>query len=317
MDGSPSSVRSMIGGLAARASIAGATGAPEGPLLRNPTWWLFIAAAIVAAIGVGGYVTGRLGAAATVFTNALALYLGFTVVHDGVHGVVHRDPRAGRVLATFWGFFLTFTFPFFRSIHLEHHARANDPERDPDCVTAQLPRVVVPFIGGLFIFASYQVHYFRRRLWRSRAELIEVVACDAFYLGIFAASLAGGWHTTLGVLWILPLTVTLLFLVFTFDYLPHQPHDSAEPHLSSRAYGGRLATAIFLGQNYHLIHHLWPRLPWYAYRGVFLEAAEPLRALGCRIGWRLESQKTSDDAASAATTPESAAVATLPGQVVV
>jgi beta-carotene hydroxylase len=255
-------------------------------LLRNPTVLLFLAALLLCAVGVFGDLQG-LPAAAVVVINALGLYLGFTVLHDAVHSVAHRRPRAGRFLGTVTGFLLTFTYPFFRAVHLRHHAHANDHDRDPDAVTAGLPPLLAPFLGGMAVYASYQYNFFRRRMWRSRAELAEVVACDAFYLGILVAALAGGWLRQLLVLWVGPLFLTLHFLVYTFDYLPHYPHDSTERYYSARAYGGWLAAAVHLNQNFHLIHHIWPRIPWFHYRRANLQTRPALAARGCRITWRV------------------------------
>jgi len=40
-----------------------------------------------------------------------------------------------------------------------------------------------------------------------------------------------------------------------------------------------------LGQNYHLIHHLWTTIPWYRYQRVFRAIRPELEARGSRIGW--------------------------------
>ena len=253
-------------------------------LLRNPTVLLFLTALLLCAAGVVGDSKG-LPAVDVVAINSLGLYLAFTVLHDAVHNVAHRRPRAGRLLGTVAGFLLTFTYPFFRAVHLRHHAHANDRERDPDAVTAGLPPLLAPFLGGMAVYASYHYHFFRRRMWRSRAELVEVVACDACYLGILVAALAGGWLRQLLVLWVGPLFLTLHFLVYTFDYLPHFPHDSTERLYSARAYGGWLAAAVHLNQNFHLIHHLWPRIPWFRYRRAYLRTRSALAARGCRVSW--------------------------------
>lgn len=269
-------------------------GAAAGPAWRNPTVWLFTGSLAVLTVGVAGYALGRLPPWATVLINSLGLYCGFTVLHDGVHGVAHPNRRAGAALARVWGFLLTFTFPFFRSIHLEHHAHTNDRRRDPDVITARLPAAVVPVVGGFVVFANYHWHYFRRRLWRRRREMVEVVACDAFYLGVLVASFAGGWTRDLMILWVGPLILTLLFLVLTFDFLPHRPHDTTDRRFNARAYGGPLVAALFWGQNYHLIHHLWPRIPWFRYRRVFCAMEEHLRSEGCRVGWKVTPLPATD-----------------------
>jgi fatty acid desaturase len=42
---------------------------------------------------------------------------------------------------------------------------------------------------------------------------------------------------------------------------------------------------LLLGQNYHLVHHLWTTIPWFRYRQVFAAIHPDLERRGCRIGW--------------------------------
>ena len=264
-------------------------GPPSADLVCNPTVLLFLAALLVCTFGTFGYASGILGDVAVVLVNSLGLYLGFTVLHDAVHGIAHRRPWVGRMLGTVTGFFLTFNFPFFRAIHLRHHAHTNDRARDLDAVTARLSPMPALLFGGTAVHLSYHSRFFRQRLWKSRAELAEVVACKALHLGILAAAIAGGWLRELLVLYLVPLVLTLHILVFTFDYLPHYPHDSTDRLYSSRAYGGLIMAVLHLNQNFHLIHHLWPRIPWFRYRRAYLETRSALAARGCRVSWRVTS----------------------------
>jgi len=36
-----------------------------------------------------------------------------------------------------------------------------------------------------------------------------------------------------------------------------------------------------MGQNYHLIHHLWPSIPWYNYQPAYYATKPLLDAKGC------------------------------------
>ncbi len=42
----------------------------------------------------------------------------------------------------------------------------------------------------------------------------------------------------------------------------------------------RWLDAPMLGQNLHLLHHLFPSIPWYRYRPAWDEAAEGIRGEG-------------------------------------
>jgi beta-carotene hydroxylase len=276
----PPEAHGTLGALGARWA-----GPSSAALAGNPTVWLFALALALDLTGVVGYSTSLLPPALVVVVISMGLYVGFTVLHDAVHGVAHADSRVARVMGTVTGFLLTFTYPFFLRVHRQHHGHANDSGRDPDGILGAVPLLIAPFVGGAAIFTSYHANYFRRHWWRSAGELIEVAACDAFYLGILAGAILGGWLTQLMILWVGPLIVTLHVLVFTFDFLPHFPHDSTDRRFNARAYGGRMVALLHLNQNYHMIHHLWPRIPWFRYREAYLATRPTLHALGCRVSW--------------------------------
>jgi beta-carotene hydroxylase len=99
---------------------------------------------------------------------------------------------------------------------------------------------------------------------------------DLALLAVVAAAVAGGWFVPLAVLWLLPAALALVFLAFAFDFLPHYPYDTAARYYDTRIYPGRLLNVVLLGQNYHLIHHLWTTIPWYRYQHVYGELAPRL-----------------------------------------
>jgi beta-carotene hydroxylase len=263
-------------------------GATRASAWANPTVWLFVAGYGLLAAGSVGYLAGALPAALVVPVNAIAIYLCFTVMHEGVHRVAHRNPRWNDALARLSALPLTFTFPMFRAVHNEHHAHTNDGARDPDYIVARSPRWAAPlwFVG---VIVEYRLHFYGRKLWRSRADLFEGIAMDALLAGVLLAALATGNLGTLFVVWLGPALLAVLVLAFAFDFLPHYPYDTAERGYDTRIYPGAILNAVLLGQNYHLIHHLWTTIPWYRYRGVFAQIGPELRANGCRIGWRVAS----------------------------
>lgn len=254
-----------------------------GPLYRHPTTWLFIGSALTVSTGVYVYLSETLPIFISVMTITLGLYYGFTVLHDGVHGAIKKNSFFATLMPHIWGFLLTFSFPFFQGVHIQHHAHTNIKGQDPDYVLSSLSKISGILLGGIWIYCSYQYHFFSRRLWRNRWALFEVVACDIFYLGILAYAIYDGWAMDLFLLWILPLIITLYLLVYTFDYLPHFPHHSSERLHCARAYGGKLLSAWMCAQNYHLVHHLWPAIPWYRYRKAFKQVYPELKRLGCQV----------------------------------
>ena len=66
-----------------------------------------------------------------------------------------------------------------------------------------------------------------------------------------------------------------------FDYLPHRPFKETNRWKNARVYPGKVLNVLILGQNYHLIHHLWPSIPWYKYQSAYYAAKPILDAKGC------------------------------------
>jgi beta-carotene hydroxylase len=261
-------------------------GAPTGTL-KNPTFWLFVVAMGVLAAGITGYLLGQLPVAATIAINATAIYLLFTVMHDSMHRTAHESRFVNDLLGRLSALPLTVTMPLFRAVHYEHHSHTNDPERDPDLIVNRGPRWALPF-WCLGIVVEYRRHYFGRRMWRDRSDLIEAIAMECLLLGAIVLAAATGTFATLAIVWLVPAVIAVVALALCFDFLPHYPYESKERYLDTRIYPGRLLNALLLGQNYHLIHHLWTTIPWYRYQRVFGEVESELVERGARIEWREE-----------------------------
>jgi beta-carotene hydroxylase len=261
-------------------------GASRARGLGNPTAALLAGALVVLAGGTAAYLSGRLAWPVVVAINAIAIYVVFTPLHEAVHGVAHSSKRMNAALGRLAGWTLGVSFPYFRAVHLEHHSHTNDPARDPDLVVARRPRALVA-LWCMAIEASYRRHFFGRRLWRDRRDLVEALAFEAVMLGLLVASIVWGWWRPLVVCWLAPAFVALVSLAFLFDFLPHYPFDSRARYFDTRIYPGRTLNVLLLGQNHHLIHHLWTTIPWWRYQGVFRTIRDDLVARGARIGWRV------------------------------
>jgi len=265
-------------------------GAPSGTL-SNPTIWLFVASVTVFSSATWAYVASGLPAVATIALNTFAIYIAFTVMHESMHGIAHHDRTVNRWLGRPMALLLGFSAPMFRAVHYEHHSHTNDPDRDPDLFIAAVPAWLLP-LWAPSVIAQYRAHYYSRKLWRNRAELGEALGVDALLIAIVAVAVATGNLRMLTVVWLVPSLLAVTFLAIAFDYLPHYPYDSRERYRDTRVCPGRVGFAVLLGQNYHLIHHLWTTVPWYRYPRVFNAIRPELEARGARIGWRIGAAET-------------------------
>jgi beta-carotene hydroxylase len=278
-------------------------GAPTGRTLQNPTVGLAVLTVGLLALGSWGYLAGVTPWWTAVPINAAAIYLGFTVLHEAMHGIAHSNRTVNALLGRLGGIPLTISFPLFRGVHYEHHSHTNDPNRDPDLIVAHAPRVLLP-LWCLAVMVEYRAKFYGRRLWRDRRELAEALAWEIGLALVTVAAIAGGWIGSLIVVWFAPAALAVLFLALTFDFLPHYPYDTRRRYYDTRIYPGRALNVLLLGQNYHLIHHLWTTIPWFRYQRVFAVIRRDLEQHGCRIGWRvrpLAATHAPDAPATAAT----------------
>ncbi len=257
-------------------------GAPDVPLWRNPTAALLVVTVGLVATGTVGHLQGWLPIAGTIVLNSVGMYLGFTVLHEAVHRTGHRNKAVNDAMGWIPGLLLYFTLPMFRTCHSKHHANTNDPENDPDHAVSRQPAWLRVWWLFTTIF-NYRRLWYGRRWWRSRRELAVQVVADVLLVFGFVWVGVAGPTSAYAVIHVIPVVIAGMFLFYTFDFLPHYPFDSTERYRDTRIQPGRLRHAILLGQNYHLVHHLWVTIPWYRYRDVFHLLEDDLVAQGARI----------------------------------
>jgi beta-carotene hydroxylase len=220
-----------------------------------------------------GALLGHIGLPFAMAVNAAALYGYFTVLHDASHRSVAVNETLNDWIGKIAAYWLSpfGMFDLFRWCHMQHHRFANSLQ-DPDRYTG-IGRWSLPLRWLTFDF--YQVGYFfmhaRDRLDRIKSE---VVTGATLTIALFAAAGMTGHFWGLLLLWLLPARIAIFVLVLTFDFLPHHPHETTQQENPYRATSIRagmewLLTPLLLCQNYHLVHHLYPTVPFYRYLAVW------------------------------------------------
>ena len=228
---------------------------------------------------------------AAVVLNTVLIYLLFTPAHEAAHGNIKGRRRDYKWLedAVGWISALSFTapLPMFRRIHLTHHNHTNDPHEDPDYWVADRRKWMVA-LRCFTVIGDYYYHYFRRSrtLLASPHTRREFVATLVGLAGVYAAVIGWGWSagwTYPLLLWLLPALLATAFLAFVFDYLPHHPHTVRGRYLDTRIILFPGLSTLLVSQNMHLIHHLYPAIPYYHYGRTFEVLEEELRSKGANI----------------------------------
>ena len=220
------------------------------------------------------------GEIACVALAVVGAYLAFTPLHEAAHRSLARARWVNELVGRIASIPLLGPFPAVRFLHLEHHKHTNEPAADPDHWSGRGPRWTLPLR-----WLTQDLHYYwvYARRPRPASERIEVVV--TFVVFVVIASAIG--RAAL-LYWILPARLAIGVLVYALDYVPHRPHQITsreDRYRATSAREGRLVFAVTLGQSLHLVHHLYPGVPFYRYGRVWRDRVRDRNlALRCTSG---------------------------------
>jgi len=242
----------------------------------NPTLLMFLAAIAMFAVSNFGYWLWEWPHWCCFITNVIALHISGTVIHDACHQSAHRNRIVNAILGHGSALLLAFAFPVFTRVHLQHHAHVNDPQNDPDYYVSTGGPVWLSPVR----FLSHEVFFFKRQLWRNN-ELWEWFWSRLFIAAIFYVSIQYHFLGYILNFWFIPSYLVGIALGLFFDYLPHRPHQERDRWKNARVYPNRILNVLIMGQNYHLVHHLWPSIPWYNFQPAYYAMKPLLDEKGC------------------------------------
>lgn len=226
--------------------------------------------------------------------NIPCYFVAYTGLHEATHrnfhgrnaGLAWLNPLFGTVI----GAIMFYPYSMHDYLHLSHHANTNNPQKDPDYWMSGASAGAVALRASTLAWRywSFAVRtkmtsadggrFFRRIGF----EMIPTLAGLAVLVG------SGRWDVALFV-WFFPLLVAVAMLGVCFDWLVHHPHADKTLFRATRVLTSssrvrlRLMNALLLGQNLHLIHHIYPRTPFYRYGAVYRRGEKFLRSQNVQI----------------------------------
>lgn len=246
------------------------------PAVAWPTVTLFLGALGVIALSSWLALSGTWPILLSVPVNAVGAYLMFTVAHDATHSATSNRPGLnrfiGRVSTPF--FAMVASFQVLRFIHMQHHRFTNHGVgKDPDAYTMTGPAWQRP-LRWLTVDLGYLVFYGKHLRSRPRKEHVEFAVQLVIVAGLMVWAVATGHGLELVLLVLVPQRLAVAWLAFAFDYLPHhslhlRPEEDRFKTTRNRVGAEWLLTPFLLYQNYHLVHHLHPIVPFYRYLRVW------------------------------------------------
>jgi ferredoxin-NADP reductase/fatty acid desaturase len=233
---------------------------------------------------IAGLISGHISLLAGMLIATVIIYLGFTVAHEAGHGNIAHEISWMKPYERLMGWsmnllFLVLPFGLFAKIHDYHHAFTNDPDRDPDhwvsgdTWLAASPRATMLPFHYLYLTATR----FKNDPVITRTHKASIIYYLITATAVTCLILAG-FAKELLIIGILPIFFASFVLGMLFDWVPHRPNRHQGRYQNTRSYLFPGLKFLTLGQNYHHIHHLYPRVSWYHYQRVFNRIRPELEA---------------------------------------
>lgn len=221
---------------------------------------------------------GVLPAVPLMFVQGYLVAFLFMAVHEAAHKTVFRSRHLNLLLGHLSALAIALPYEGYTLFHWDHHRFTQDPQRDPELVTATIPssdtRLAIAYTG-IVQLTNRIVALFRRAFsgqavapWipdNKRAMVVlEARAYVLIYLLVLLASVALSTPVLLWT-WFIPLFLGQLFLR---PYL-YAEHTGCERTRSAyentrTTYTGEVVKWFAWNMPFHVEHHAYPSVPFHA-----------------------------------------------------
>jgi beta-carotene hydroxylase len=191
-----------------------------------------------------------------------------------------------------------------RHEHFAHHGQTNRVGADPDLLCEGMTDSLRALVVKPLSMITNQYQFFVRERWakvstRDRTVfLVETAVILGSRLTLLALMLTGFGTSSELPLWNLMLTTAavlvvgpaagVIVLVYLFAFIVHQPHQVVGRFIDTSVFEPpalvrSVLTWMWGFQNYHGVHHAFPRVPWYRYRALFEDHKTAILAQGMPV----------------------------------
>lgn len=209
------------------------------------------------------------------------------LMHEGVHRIMFRHRSLNRWVAFVCGLPALLSVTSYRVGHLPHHRYERGP-RDPDEIEnlSHDPRVVAVLhlltLGFGDFFGMYRVGPLNA--WRgTRRERRDILVEYGLIGATFAAAFALVPLDVMLHLWVLPALfarqLTNVRTVAEHALTGHDNRFTATRTITSSGF----VSFFMCNLNYHIVHHLYPGVPWYSLRKLHRLLLPEQTAAGAQI----------------------------------
>lgn len=202
----------------------------------------------------------------------------FMAVHEAAHKTVFTGRLANEILGHLSSLMIVLPYEQYALFHWDHHRFTQDPDRDPELVTATIPssdaKLAIAYTGIVQLTNRIRL-LFRRAVtghavapWIPEAKRGLVVREARLYALAYGVLLVGSLalqSTMLLWCWLLPLFIGQLFLR-PYLYAEHTgcEHTRSAYENTRTTYTGALMKWFTWNMPFHVEHHAYPSVPFHA-----------------------------------------------------
>ena len=258
------------------------------------TWPYTVVATLCLAVFVASFplaIMGILPLWLGCLVNSVFVAGGYIVAHEAMHSNLGREGSPRRFWNEFTGNISTIPlilpFSMVKAMHLLHHQHTNDPDKDPDAIHAA-PNVVMAMVkswlnrqpGAGGTGARWRRHIAEIGTPEAKRALAETMGMQLAAMSFFFAMAWSGYAIEVALLWWLPRHLGLTYIHAVLSWATHHPHGKTARYENTSVIRHPLGFVGSMGIEYHLIHHLYPYIPFHATRAAYYEMKPMLEARG-------------------------------------
>jgi len=221
----------------------------------------------------------------------VSVALSYLPSHEAQHNIIAGRGKPLRWLNELVGHMstlpLVLPYRVLRATHMEHHAHCNDSELDPDFgVHAPSGKdFLIKTIRDRLTGSERDDSYSRtlERIGQSKL-MLDALLYNAIYLVVLFTLAWSGYAVEAAMLWWLPKHIAMTYISYYLSWAPHHPAEEQGRYRDTRAFRSKLGNALSMGMQYHIIHHLYPRIPLAKTPAAYREMKPILERKGCDLG---------------------------------
>ncbi|MBA58223.1 MAG: beta-carotene hydroxylase [Gammaproteobacteria bacterium] len=222
---------------------------------------------------------------------SLNVTLSYLPSHEAQHNIIAVEGSPLRWLNELVGHLsvipLGTPYRMLKYTHYEHHKHTNHPELDPDYA----------------IHAKSDWHFLWKSILNRQPEsdrsgaypksllrtghdntIIDGLLMQGAYLTVLFALAWSGYAIEAALLWWVPRHIGITYIEYYLSWAPHHPGKDQGRYKDTRGFKSYVGNLLSLGMQYHIVHHLYPRIPLSKTPAAYRELRPILEKKGCDLG---------------------------------